>query len=354
MKVLIIHPYTFSQYKGGVERYIENLKKGLLGKVEISQINDYYFRFFGEPLPKIEIFRIIKSKRPDILHLHGPRPFATILGIWAKILKIKTLLTYHAHLNPKNYLKKIIAGFDRVILKYFFDLLIVTSENYKNKVKKFFPEEGIKVVPLLIEEDFFRYPKTKEECRKELLIGKEKTVLFVGKLDKHHYYKGADILIEAAKFLPKEIRIILIGGGDKKEEYEKKALNLKVSDRVEFKGEVGQEELMKHYKSADIFVLPSISDSEGFGFVLLEAMAMGLPVITTEVVGSAEIIKKNKAGLIIIPNNPQVLAQAIQQLLKDDIFYQILKENSKKLAEEFRIEKNINKFLEIYKCLKNQ
>ena len=353
MKILIIHPYSFSDYKGGVERYCQNLMKGLAGykNLNISQINGYFFKLFEEPLPKIKIFQIIKNGKPDIIHLQGPRPFATLTGIFGKILGRKVLLSYHAHLNPKNWLKMVIADFDRFISKYIFDFLIVTSENYKEKVKKFFPEKRIKIIPLLLEDCFFQYQKTKEECRKELGINKEKVVLFIGRLDKHHYYKGVDVLIKVAKLLPEGIKIIIVGDGDKRKDYEKMVLDFGVGKRIEFVGEMEQENLMKYYCASDIFALPSTSDSEGFGFVLLEAMALGLPVITTNVVGSAKIIKEKKAGLIIPANNPKALSQTIQNLLGKESLCQTLKENGKKFAEEFRFQKNIEKFLEVYKYL---
>jgi len=373
MKVLIVHPYSFAKYKGGVERYCKNLEKGLSLHVEISQLNGHYFKLFGEPIPTIKNFQIIKEKKPDILHLQGPRPFATIVGIFGKILGKRTVLTYHSYLNPKNYLRRAVAVLDRLISKYIFDFLIVTSEEYRKKVRQFFPENKIKIIPLLIEEHFFKYSRSKEECRKELLIGQEKVALFVGKLDRHHYFKGLDVLIKAAKLLPgginpirskspkatapseagtsNGVKIIIAGDGDKRRECEQMVLKLALEEKVKFVGEISSDEiLMRYYRASDVLVLPSTSDTESFGFVLLEAMAGGLPIITTNVVGSASLIGAKKAGIIIPPNNPEALANAIQKLLEEKSLYQRLQENGKKFAEEFRIQKNINKFLEVYKC----
>jgi len=347
IKVLIVHPYSFAKYKGGVERYSHNLEKGLSQYVEISQLNGHYFKLFGEPLPTIRIFQIIKKGKFDILHLQGPRPFATIVGIFGKILGKKTVLTYHSYLNPKNHLKRTIAILDRFISKYIFDFLIVTSKDYKNKVQRFFPEGKTKIIPLLIEDHFFE--------QKELLTNQkkqEKIVLFVGKLDSHHYFKGVDVLIKAAKLLPKGVKIIIAGDGDKRKECERMVSKLDLKEKIKFIGEISLDEiLMEYYRASDVLVLPSTSDTESFGFVLLEAMAGGLPIITTNVVGSASLIGAKEAGIIIPPNNPEALAGAIQKLLEEKPLYQRLQENGKKLAEEFRIPKNIHKFLEVYKAL---
>ncbi len=121
MKVLIVHPYSFEKYKGGVERYCKNLENGLSPHLKISGLYGHYFKLFGEPLPTFRIFLIIKKENPDILHLQGPRPFATAVGIFAKILGKKTILTYHSYSNPKNYLKRFAAIFDRFITKFIFD-----------------------------------------------------------------------------------------------------------------------------------------------------------------------------------------------------------------------------------------
>jgi len=353
MKILIIHPYSFSEYKGGVERYCQNLAQAFSNEkeIKISQVTGHCFKFLGEPLPTLNLFRIIKKENPDIFHLHGPRPFATICAIFGKILKKKMVLTYYAHLHPQGFLKKIIAKLDLTLAKYLFDFLTVISEKYRDDLIKSFSSEKIRIIPLLLEDKFFQFQKDKEECRAELSLGKGKIVLFVGKLDSHHYYKGVDILMAAAKLMPGEVKFIIVGDGDRKKDYEEKVLESGLGEKIEFRGNVSEVDLMRFYRAADIFVLPSTSDSEGFGFVLLEAMAMGLPVITTEVVGSAKIIEENQAGIIIPANSPSSLSDAIQKLAKDELLRQTLVRNGRILAEEFRMEKNIHKFLEIYQQL---
>lgn len=351
MKILIAHPFPFSAYKGGAERYCENLKKGLstYKDISVSQINGNYFELFGEPFPTIKILQIIKKIKPDIIHLHGPSPYATITGFFGKILGIKTILTYYAPLNPENVFKMVAAAVDRTFLRYVFDYLTIISEDYRGSLENFFPPNKIKLTPLLLEDSFFGYPKTKEECRRGLLLGSEKIVLFIGKMDKHHYYKGVVVLIEAVKGVSPEVEFILIGDGEKKKDYERLAFKEGVEKRLSFVGEVDQESLMKYYRASDLLILPSTSDSEGFGYVLFEAMAMGIPIITTDVVGSARLIKEGEAGLVIPPNNPLALSEGIKGLLNSTPLYKRIKENGRKLAEEFRTRKVIGKVLEVYR-----
>ena len=209
-------------------------------------------------------------------------------------------------------------------------------------------------VPLGVDaEKFFPQPKNRELLKKHNLTSEDKIILFVGGLDRAHYFKGVEVLLRAVAGLRlkiKDLRLLIVGEGDLKPKYKRLAGDLGIGDRVIFAGKVSDEELPGYYNLADVFVLPSTDSSEAFGLVLLEAMAGGLPIITTNVVGSASLIGAKKAGIIIPPNNPEALANAIQKLLEEKPLYQRLQENGKKFAEEFRIQKNINKFLEVYKC----
>jgi len=355
MKILIINPYSFFQYKGGVERYCQILEKALLleKRVDVFQLNGYYFKIFGYPFPKISIIGRIRKENPDIVHFNGPYLFSTIVGFYSKILRKKTILTYQAHVNPKNFFKKIIAVLERFSLKYIFDFVIVTSDTYKEKVKRFFPEKRMETIPLLIEDNFLKFGRTKKECREELFLDSGNLILFVGKLDSHHYYKGVDVLLRSVKLLSEDgnFKLILIGDGNKKKEYEEMTLFLGIKEKVKFVGQVTESELMKYYRASDVFVLPSNSDSEGFGFVLLEAIAMDLPVITTNVVGSSKMIENTSAGIVIPANDAKTLSDSIKMLSQEESLREELKENGAKFIKSFSIKENINKFLDVYEKL---
>ncbi len=353
MKILMLHPYSFRDYKGGVERYCHNLVAGLssVEQVEISYITGNHFQVFGQPLPTPGIIKTIKNSKADIVHLHGPHPFATISALFAKILVKKTVLTYHAPLTPDGFFKKIIVFLDKMLLRFVFNALIVTAAATKEVVGSFFPGERIRIIPLFVEEHFFEYDRDKETCRKELSLSQEeKYVLFVGKLDHHHHYKGVDVLLEAARFLSSKEKIIIIGDGEAREGYEEKTVRTGVEDRVSFKGQVSEEELLKYYRASDVFVLPSTSMSEGFGFVLIEAVAAGLPVVVSRAAGSAKSIKESKAGLVLPDNSPRVLAGTIRKLLREGI-NQKFSERGGDFSRKFRLENNIPKVLWVYKSV---
>jgi colanic acid/amylovoran biosynthesis glycosyltransferase len=105
------------------------------------------------------------------------------------------------------------------------------------------------------------------------------------------------------------------GAGPQREELERLADDLGVAQAVSFLGAVGQEELHALYEAASVFCLPSFS--EGVPVVLMEAMAMRLPVVSTKITGIPELIEDEHSGLLVAPGRPDLLADALERLLAD-------------------------------------
>ena len=140
-------------------------------------------------------------------------------------------------------------------------------------------------------------------------------VLYLGRIN---WKKGIDRLIRAIARVPK---VPLVIAGNDEEQYqpilERLAQSLNIASRVYFVGPIGEEK-WSLYQEAAVFALPS--QSENFGIVVLEAMAMGCPVEVTEEVGAAEIVEKYRAG-IVLPHSDQIdldLSQAIRTMLQED------------------------------------
>ena len=141
------------------------------------------------------------------------------------------------------------------------------------------------------------------------------TLLFVGKL---RYYKGLDTLLSAMASLP-EVRLIIVGDGPQRQALERMTVDLRLAERVRFVGEVDDLTLPHYYRKAHVFVLPSNARAEAFGIVLLEAMASGLPCVTTEIgTGTSWVVQNGINGVIVPPRNPGALAEAIRSLMKDE------------------------------------
>lgn len=121
--------------------------------------------------------------------------------------------------------------------------------------------------------------------------------------------KGLKYLIKAiGELKDNNIKLIIVGEGNQEEELKKFAVELKVSDRVDFKGYVNHNQIADIYKNSDIFVLPSLN--EGMSNALLEAMGTGLPVIVTDTGGTHELIDGN--GIIVPMGDSNAIAEAIR------------------------------------------
>ncbi len=145
--------------------------------------------------------------------------------------------------------------------------------------------------------------------------GGELRVLCVGRLV---HLKGQSMLIRAAADLRErgvDVRIVLIGDGPKRGDLEQLARRLGVEDRVELLGSVGQSEIRAYYEACDIFCLPSFA--EGLPVVLMEAMALERPVVTTQIMGIPELVEDGVAGLLVPPETSTSLTEAIAELASD-------------------------------------
>ena len=106
---------------------------------------------------------------------------------------------------------------------------------------------------------------------------------------------------------------LIVGDGDDRPRLEAKAHALGLAGRVTFAGQIPDSEKPDHYRLADAFVMAG--RGEGFGFVFLEAMACGTPVVASRIDGSREAVRNGELGLLADPDDPASLASAIRQAL---------------------------------------
>jgi phosphatidylinositol alpha-1,6-mannosyltransferase len=141
-------------------------------------------------------------------------------------------------------------------------------------------------------------------------------VLCVGRLVQH---KGIEQLIDAMPLLPPPARLLIVGEGDMRAQFEERARASAASDRITFLGRATHAELPDIYRGCDVFVLPSVSRLEAFGIVALEAMASGLPVVASDIPGVREVVEEGVEGRLANPLDPRDLADKINDLLVDPL-----------------------------------
>jgi glycosyltransferase involved in cell wall biosynthesis len=139
-----------------------------------------------------------------------------------------------------------------------------------------------------------------------------KVIMTVGRLAPSERYKGFDEVIDVLPRLSPHVprlKYLIVGDGPDRPRLETKARSLGVSDQVVFAGLISEAEKNAHYNLADAYVMPS--SGEGFGIVLIEAAACGLPVIGSCVDGSREALLGGRLGRLVDPNRPDELVEAI-------------------------------------------
>ena len=218
----------------------------------------------------------------------------------------------------------------------------------------------ITIIPPGVNINFFK-PLDKGLAKRKVGADKEdKILLFVGRIEP---LKGLDMLLYALKVLimknPELAVCLWIVGGDilqKKELWShqlkilqqlKEVLNL--STHVRFVGQKTQEELPHYYNAAEMVIMPS--HYESFGMVTLEAMACGIPVITTNVAGVSQLIDKKHTALITSVNNPLLLASQIKFLLSDTTAHEQISHDLREKAQALSWDHIVKKIIGVYESI---
>jgi len=283
---------------------------------------------------------ILARLRPDVVHIHSPYPLGEAVNYflgrtWA------TVITHHSDVvRQQRWLRLYGPLLRRVLLAA--ECIIATSPCYIETSPWLRPvREKCVVVPLGVDSDRFVPSTTPYDG--------PPTLLFVGKL---RYYKGLDDLLRALTQVM-EARLIVVGDGPMRGSWEALAAELGVADRVHFLGEVNDADLPRLYHQAHLFVLPANARAEAFGTVLLEAMAAGLPCITTEVgTGTSWVVQHGVTGLVVPPRNPEALAGAIRQLLTDpDVRWRMGQRGRQRARQEFSQQRMVQGVMDLYQAI---
>jgi glycosyltransferase involved in cell wall biosynthesis len=165
--------------------------------------------------------------------------------------------------------------------------------------------------------------------------------------------KGINYLIEAiGKMVEKypNLSLQIVGEGDAKEELEKQAQGANLSPKIEFMGGIAHEKTPEIYNSADVFVLPSLN--EGMSNTMLEALASGLPIITTDTGGSKELVQDGENGFIVKMKDSADIAEKIEKLMVAPELAQIMGEASRRRALEMSWTNVAKSYYGLYKTVK--
>ena len=156
-------------------------------------------------------------------------------------------------------------------------------------------------------------PAIAERARALRASAERPVVLFIGRLVP---YKGVDVLIQAVSPLP--VRLVIVGDGPMREAWTGLAAAHTDRAQIEFTGALPDDEVKAWLQAAEALVLPSVTPAEAFGMVQLEAMASGVPVISTQLASGVPWVNRDgETGLVVPPRDVAALRQAIARLLAD-------------------------------------
>jgi glycosyltransferase involved in cell wall biosynthesis len=349
----------YPPWRGGAETYVKNIAENLVRmghEVRVVVAHQplspgEYFQdevlvkrlksvgmFYGVPIIP-ELLQYLVSIDADLIHVNFPNPFNAITGaLVSRIKKVPAVLTWHNDLPSVTKLAGSIVqihdGLAAPIYLKYYDSIITTSNIYhkKSKTLRKFPNKT-RTIFNGVDCKRFNPDVYAEDIKADLKIKNSKVILFVAALTKWHRYKGLDVLLEAFRLIRDvDIKLLIVGGGDLKSGYEAYTESVNLTDKVKFVGEVSDEFLPKYYSIADMLVLPSKDRSEGFGLTILEANASGKPVIGSNIGGIPGILTDNVNGILVPPNNPTLLADAICRLSSNDKLRERMGERGRQIA----------------------
>jgi glycosyltransferase involved in cell wall biosynthesis len=308
-------------------------------------------------LPVNHEFKDISHLKLDIAHAHSP--FS--LGILAKYISERQIipLVYTHHTHYPEYVKAYVG--EKVLLPYLAkiystwfvnnsDAVIAPSLKIKKLLKSYGADEDIPIYVLPTGIDLNTFKKStidKEKLRKELDLPVDKKILlFVGRIGKE---KNVEFLIEAFNELLKErkdVLLLIVGDGPFLEELKKISQEMKIESFVEFTGRVSHEKVISYYQSADVFLFPSLTDTQGI--VILEALGCGTPVVVLKDDAFDGIVLDNKNGFSVKEESPSLFAQKTNLILSDSSLYNKFSDFAVKTTKNFSKEKVAEKLAGIY------
>ncbi|MBI2108854.1 MAG: glycosyltransferase [Parcubacteria group bacterium] len=215
---------------------------------------------------------------------------------------------------------------------------IVVPSEYLKKIVQQWGIEGLKIKVIYNSFEFSASLAPKENVREKL--GMHGTVIFsAGRLVP---WKGFSALIDVIAELKKEIpdiKLYIAGDGPERETLKLQVTSYKLQDVVFLVGRLSSGMLTEYIRAADIFVLNT--GYEGFSHQLLEVMALGTPIITTNIGGNSELIENQKEGLLVSYNDKSEIKNAVKTLLKNGAMRNDLIKNGIEKAKSFSKEKAI-------------
>lgn len=301
------------------------------------------------PLALVRLVRLLKREGVTILQTHGAR--ANVYGRLAGWMAGVPCVVSTVHNSIRDYeVGRFKQWLYRAVLRLTLPLvhrIICVSDATRRDVLADAPEAAERVTTVRNGVDLASFDRLshRETIQKDWCFGNGPVLLTVARLTEQ---KGHRYLIEALPGLLREwstLSCVFVGEGECRESLRALARDAGVDHACRFVG--SRDDVIDWYEAADVVVLPSLS--EGFPFVILEALAMSRPVVATQVNGVPEIIEDGCTGLLVPPRDAQALEIAIRRMLRDQASaIQMGRAGRSRVASQFTVERMLAETVRVF------
>ncbi len=369
---------SFRPYTSGVVRSIELFSREFNAKGHKVYIfgPDYpllhppkeegVFRFVSVPWPPMPEFSLpipisaqlgstIKHIGLDIIHAHSPFLLGRLGARAARRYKLPLVFTFHTlydqyvHYFPiaEKTSKQLIQAIGRDFCNRC-NMVVAPSLLVVNYLRRIGVEAPIVNIPTGIDLTEFKDLDHNWLRDNYGIKAEEKVLMFVGRLGKE---KNVTFLIKSFDAVLNQYpsaRLVMVGKGPQESYLRKLVKQLKIEDKVIFTGVLPRQTIVHCYASADLFVFPSVTETQGL--VIGEAKATGLPVVAIRAYGPAEMVAHGEDGILTDPSLPS-FTEAILDLLKDEELYDRMSRQALENAPLISSSQSADKMLEVYQDL---
>ncbi len=316
-------------------RYFTGLFFALsLARTDLRQLAFCFFYF----VEAVMLARWMREKSLSHLHVHFATPAATVALILKRLASIEISITVH---GPDEFYD--VPGY--FLLEKLRSARFVCAIGFyaRSQLMKIAPAsqwDKFEVAPLGVDPKLF-------EPQAIRTVSEMFEILCVGRLVPA---KGQHVLISAVSQLVRSgraVRLRLVGDGPDRQSLELEVRRLRLEESVCFEGALNQDRIRQRYETADVFALASFA--EGIPVVLMEAMAMEIPCVTTWITGVPELIRHEIDGLLVGPSDVDALAAALLRLMDDAELRQRLGRAGRlRVQDRYDLSRNVTRLAEIF------
>lgn len=322
---------AYPPWLGGIERHVADLGEGLVQRgwnvsalvasegrfatreslrgVLVHRMPSYG-RVFSMPLVA-SLRTSVRRLKPDLVHVHVPNPMAWLAVRYLE--GIPVVCTWHSDIIRQRWLSSLYGSTERAFLRRC-DRIIATSGVLAHYSKPLHPWQAkCDVIPLCLPDHGIPHETIQRHVEAFRRKRSLPVVAFVGRLVG---YKGLPVLLKAMKRVDAELWIA--GDGPLRKKLKRMVEWMGLQRRVRFLGTVSEAEKIALYRLAHVTVLPSIQSNEAFGYVLLEALREGCPLISTDLpTGVRWVNQHERTGYVVPAGNVRELEDALRTVVRD-------------------------------------